>query len=153
MPLLTVPVLYLACTMTRTIAIHNIITPNTNRARFADVSRTSTVKSQLITEHAINYCQLTFTSGEAPPDLNSGRGVDGDCGLVVKCCSRFHEREEEGRAKTTQGSLTQVLIVRILGKLNCTVSHGVVRTQDTSLTVCKGHIENEWNRSLCCIQS
>ena len=40
--------------------------------------------------------QLTFSSGEAPPDLNSGRGVDGDCGLVVKCCSRFHEREEEG---------------------------------------------------------
>ena len=49
----------------------------------------------------------------------------------------------------TQGSLTQVLIVRILGKLNRAVSHGVVGTQDTRLTVCKGHIENEWNRPLC----
>ena len=93
--------------------------------------------------------QLTFSSGEAPPDLNSGRGVDGDCGLVVKCCSRFHEREEEGRVKATQGSLTQVLIVRILGKLNCTVSHGVVGTQNTHLTVCKGHIKNELNRPIC----
>ena len=95
-----------------------------------------------MTEH--NSCQLTFSSGEVPPDLNSGRGVDGDCGLVVKCCSRFHEREEEGRVKVTQGSLTQVLIARILGKLNCAVSHGVVGTQDTRLTVCKGHIENKW---------
>ena len=92
---------------------------------------------------------LTFSSSEVPPDLNSGRGVDGDCGLVVKCCSRFHEREEKGRVKATQGSLTQVLIVRILDKLNCTVSHGVVGTQDTRLTVCKGHIKIEWNSPLC----
>ena len=93
-----------------------------------------------------SHCQLTFSSGEVPPDLNSGREVDGDCGLVVKCCIRFHEREEEGRVNVTQGSLTQVLIVRILGKLNCTVSHGVVGTQDTRLTVSKGHIKIEWIR-------
>ena len=99
--------------------------------------------------HFTSTCQLTFSSGEVPPDLNSGRGGYVDCGLVVKCCSRFHEREEEGRVKVTQGSLTQVLIVRILGKLNCTVSHGVVGTQDTCLTVCKGHIKIEWNSPLC----
>ena len=87
--------------------------------------------------------QLTFFSGEAPPDQNSGRGGYVDCGLVVKCCSRFHEREEEGRVNVTQGSLTQVLIVRIRGKLNCTVFHGVVGTQDTCLTVVKGHFKNE----------
>ena len=98
-------------------------------------------------------CQLTFSSSEVPPYLSCSRGGYIDCGLVVKCCSRFHEREEEGRVNATQGSLTQVLIVRILGKLNCTVSHGVVGTQDTCLTVCKGHIKNEWNRPLCCINS
>ena len=144
-----VPLSDRASTSTRTtqpaIATHNSITPNTNRAMLAGVSWTSTIKiiSHFECMHTCTLVQLTFSSGEAPPDLNSGRGVDGDCGLVVKCCSRFHEREEEGRVKTTQGSLTQVLIVRILGKLNCTVSHEVVGTQDTSCTVCKGHFKNE----------